>query len=271
MNKKITFFNKTKEVSTNLSNNYINKRIPLIDEIRGLSVLFMIIFHTIYQSVFVFSLSESILDHPFIDLIQFIPQLLFISIASVSCVFSKNNFKRGLLCLLYGTIITLVTYLFVPSDLIILGILHFLGLAILLQLFLIKFLKKIKPLLGGSTCLILFIVLYQYIVIDNQAILHFITNSSFLMNIYDNGWLTLLGFPSPTFHSSDFFSLLPWFFLFLTGYFIGELIKPYSQKEFFTKSRSRFLVFLGQYSLIIYMLHIPILLLILYGIKWISI
>ena len=60
MNKKITFFNKTKEVSTNLSNNYINKRIPLIDEIRGLSVLFMIIFHTIYQSVFVFSLSNKI-------------------------------------------------------------------------------------------------------------------------------------------------------------------------------------------------------------------
>ena len=84
-----------------------------------------------------------------------------------------------------------------------------------------------------------------------------------------NSLTTFLGFKAPGFSSSDYFPLIPWFFLFLCGYFAGVLWKQRvaqpSMNSAIEKSLPvRCLGFLGRHSLLIYMLHQPI----IYGVVW---
>lgn len=59
-------------------------------------------------------------------------------------------------------------------------------------------------------------------------------------------------------HSTDYFSLIPWFFLFLTGYFLFRLTGRYlkAAPDF---GRCKPLCALGRRSLLVYMLHQPVL------------
>ena len=80
-----------------------------------------------------------------------------------------------------------------------------------------------------------------------------------------NNWIgTYLGFPERGFYSSDYFSLIPWFFLFLTGYFVNRLLYQKNLLLYLEAGKSKILEILGRYSLQIYVLHQPL----LYGGFW---
>lgn len=246
----------------------MNKRIHLIDELRGLSIVFMIIFHIIYQLVLWLSMPEELLYHPIVRLIQFGAQFLFISIAGISCSFSRSNLKRGMICILYGTIITIVTFLFIPEERIILGILHFMGISIVIYTLINKQIIKINAIVGLMVAMLLFIISHVYVYTYNAEVVTAITKVNSIHYLWSKGFLTLLGMPSPNFYSSDYFPLVPWFFLFLAGSFVGKMLSHQRDNPFITKSRIRVLSFLGRHSLIIYLLHIPIIVLTLFSIKY---
>ena len=72
-----------------------------------------------------------------------------------------------------------------------------------------------------------------------------------------------LGFAEPGFYSADYFSLIPWFFLFLAGYFgyylaleKGTLEKAAAFKPL--PKMFGWIDVMGKHSLIIYMLHQPV-------------
>jgi uncharacterized membrane protein len=78
-----------------------------------------------------------------------------------------------------------------------------------------------------------------------------------------------LGFTEPRFYSADYFSLIPWFFLFLAGYFgyhwamqKGALEKAAALKPL--PKLFGWVDFMGKHSLIIYMLHQPV----IYGVLY---
>ena len=78
--------------------------------------------------------------------------------------------------------------------------------------------------------------------------------------LYRNLFTAYLGFPGPGFYSTDYFSLLPWAFLYLCGYEFhmicratGAIDAPVLRKGFEP------LAFLGRNSLLIYLLHQPVL------------
>ena len=77
----------------------------------------------------------------------------------------------------------------------------------------------------------------------------------------DRAFLTYLGFMQDGFYSSDYFSLIPWLFLFLVGYYLYGLIKnTFAHKNYHIEVP--FLSWFGRHSLIVYMLHQPVLYLI---------
>ena len=78
-----------------------------------------------------------------------------------------------------------------------------------------------------------------------------------------------LGFTEPRFYSADYFSLIPWFFLFWAGYFGYHLViqKGAMEKAAALKPLPKlfgWVDFIGKHSLIIYMLHQPV----IYGVLY---
>ena len=62
---------------------------------------------------------------------------------------------------------------------------------------------------------------------------------------------------SNNFKSADYFSIIPWLFVFLFGAFIGKLAKEEKFPKGMYKQRSKFLCFVGKNSLWVYILHQP--------------
>ena len=73
---------------------------------------------------------------------------------------------------------------------------------------------------------------------------------------YANLFTAGLGFPGPGFVSSDYFSLLPWLLLFWTGYFLYRL-RP--AEPLLPDIRLPGFSAMGRHSLLIYLLHQPVL------------
>jgi uncharacterized membrane protein len=77
-------------------------------------------------------------------------------------------------------------------------------------------------------------------------------------------WLWPLGFMYSGFYSADYFPLMPWFFLFLLGTWLGGIIREQKEDSWLYIPVHPALTWPGRHSLIIYLLHQPV----LYGICW---
>lgn len=243
-----------------------SKRYSLFDTIRGITIISMIAYHACWDLVY-FGLGikpkflQSIGPYIWQQSICY----TFILLSGFCLCFGKHHLKRGLMSLGGGIIISLVTSIAVPEARDIFGVLWLIGSSILIVALIDKVLPKSKwcDALGLLLSIILFISFRNI----NKGYLGF--ESMNLLKLPEklyNGWvMTFLGFQDPTFYSSDYFSLIPWIFLFTTGYFLNKMLQythffdsPVLRKEIAPLS------FMGRHSLIIYMLHQVI----LYGITY---
>ncbi len=239
------------------------KRFIWLDELRGVALISMFIYHIIFQSTVIGYVGTDILYQPVSIFFQLVAQILFISIAGISTYMSHNNLKRGMKILACAIVVTVVTYLIMPENRILFGILHFLGVIIILYWLILHKLIYFPavPMIGING--ILFFILHLTRIGDKISI--FLQSS--LQSFIDKKWFRFLGLPDADFVSSDYFPIFPWIFLFLFGVFLGKYIKG-SEKKFLTDREPIFwLSFIGRHTLFIYMIHIPIIWGILFGIK----
>jgi uncharacterized membrane protein len=155
--------------------------------------------------------------------------------------------KRGLLIFSWGLLITLVTYFLFPGQAIYFGILHLIGLSIPLAYPFLR-LKLWNLFLG------LAIVAVGFYLIRNVAVGY--------------PWLLWLGLQSAEVISSDYRPLLPWFGVILLGVFAGNLLYANGARQFAIRDLShlpliRALSFMGRHSLVIYLVHQPVLVVVL--------
>lgn len=245
-----------------------NERFVLLDYLRGIAIILMCIYHYIYHLTYTFSLDSDILKAPLVVMIQLTAQILFITLAGFCTLLSHNNIKRGLTCLGYGVVITLISLIFFPSQKIIFGILHFLGISILLHTLLTKhhLSHKSEPTyqhiyIKLIISILLFIV--SYYLIYTNTLRYLLLQIDFIQPLYDLGLFNLLGIPNAYFYSADYFPLFPWYFLFLVGTYLGQAFKS---KPFVCKLNIRFplLEKLGHHSMFIYIVHTPLIVFSLY-------
>jgi len=67
-----------------------------------------------------------------------------------------------------------------------------------------------------------------------------------------------LGFPPLSFTSGDYYPLFPWFFLYMSGYFLFKGIYQKEKIKNILSYKIPGLSYLGKYSLLIYLLHQPV-------------
>ena len=231
------------------------RRVALMDELRGLSILLMVVYHGAYDLVAIFNLNIPIFYSPILFFLQALFAGLFVFISGISCRYSHNNLRRGVLAFLFGLALTLITWLFLPSQIIVFGILHCLGICMMVFGLCHKLLDRLSPLLGILLCLGLFFLTYQV----QNGVLGIpplaVRLPSFL---YSAKLLVFLGFPGPNFFSSDYFPLLPWLFLFLAGGYFGVYVRQERLPDFVYTPHIPFLGRIGRYTLWIYLLHQPV-------------
>ncbi len=234
----------------------MKKRFIVLDELRGFFIMLMVLYHLFFDLVYIFRVNIPVYTDIIMPLQPIIP-LGFAIIAGIGCYISNRNIRRGLLVFGCGVVVSLATILFMPSQLVVFGVLSMLGIGTILCGLLKKLFIRINPLVGAGVSALLFAALYY--LIYEMPTPTFISSST----VYNSGALLVLGFPAPGFFSSDYFPIIPWVFAMFFGLFIGRLLLN-SPPNFIYKSYIKPLEFIGRYSLVIYMLHQPI----IYGVLY---
>ena len=230
-------------------------RVGLLDELRGFAIICMVVYHAMYDLKYLFGVNVPIFFESWFDIIQSILAGLFIFISGTVCRYSHNNLKRGVQCFFLGMILTFVTPFFTDGT-IYFGILHFLGISMMIFGLAEKILDRLPALVGIIICGILFAVTYSV----QQGFIGI--NGLFEWKLpdilYKIGVLFPFGFYNSTFVSLDYFPLLPWLFLFLAGSYFGIWAKNGSLPKFFYPVHIKWLAAVGRYTIWIYMLHQPV-------------
>jgi uncharacterized membrane protein len=213
------------------------KRIWEVDFLRGVALILMIYFHTVFDMKEIFGYDVSYAES-WNFYIGKASGILFIFVAGISSSLTGSNPKRAVKILIAAMLITLATYLYNSSLVITFGILHFLGVSILLAP-VFRRIPAIGLLLLGTAV----ILLNQ--VISGLAVAH--------------NYLFMFGLSTTAFVSSDFYPLIPWFGVFLYGLAAGKTFYYNKRSVFgdFGLSQSNIINRAGSHTLFIYLLHQP--------------
>jgi len=230
----------------------VKKRIWELDALRGLNLLWMIVIHFLFDITWLFPLLRWTEPAWYTFLVR-LSGVLFVLISGICVTLGKHSLRRGLTVLGGGMIITAVTVALAltglcdSSIIIYFGILHCLGFCMLLWPLFRKCPGWFLILLGN-----VFRSLGKYL--DTLTV--------------DTFWLVPLGLLPRGFESSDYFPLIWHFGIFLVGAGLGRYL--YRQKtSLFPNVKQvlplRFLCLCGRHSLLIYLLHQPVLALLAAG------
>lgn len=235
---------------------YLSTRRPGLDTLRGMTLVSMMVYHACWDLVYLFRQDWAWYRSFGAHLWQQSICWTFILLSGYCFHLGHHRLRRGLLSLGGGALVSAVSQ--VAGSPIHWGVLTLLGAAALLTIPLDPLLRRLPARAGlaGSFCL--FFLLREV----NQGYLGF--EGAALLTLpadwYQNSLTALLGFPGPDFFSADYFSLLPWLFLFWTGYFLYRLRPEGEGRE----PRLPLVTTLGRHSLAAYLLHQPL----IYGVLW---
>lgn len=135
-------------------------RYALLDELRGLDLVSMMLYHACWDMMFLFGI--------WMDWYAGMPGRLwqqticwvFILLSGFCAPFGRHMLRRGVTVFAAGALVTAVTLVFMPEGRIIFGVLTFLGTAMLLTGVLEPLLKKVMPAVGLAVSAVLFAVCY---------------------------------------------------------------------------------------------------------------
>ncbi len=185
----------------------------------------------------------------------------FILIAGFCFHLTKRPIKNGITVFICGAIVTIVTLVAMPNAPVLFGVLTMTGSSIIIM-------SIIKMLFPNKTRIpYLLLIISALLFAMTKQINRGYINLFFAKISLPPSWfagsgadsvggslLTYLGIMQKGFVSSDYFSLMPWFFLFLTGYFLFYILEKHFNRDIFG-IKLPFFTWFGRHSLVVYMLH----------------
>jgi uncharacterized membrane protein len=231
-----------------------------VDFLRGGAIVLMVLYHLVFDLNY-FAVYDIDVSSGFWLTVARAAASLFLLLVGLSLTLSHSRaqllgqedrfrlrlVKRSAWILGLALGITIVTYLFIGRGFIVFGVLHLIGLSLLLA-YPFLWLHKANIIFG-----LLFILFRLY-----------------LQNISVGfPWLLWLGLAPSGFYSVDYFPVFPWFGVILVGMGLGDRLYPGYRRGIPVPDLSsspfvRGLAFLGRNSLAIYLVHQPVMIAILY-------
>lgn len=219
-----------------------DNRVTELDFFRWIALLLMVYFHLIrsMSELYGYDIIYSTWVNFYIGKIS---AILFILISGIVFTFGKFNLKRFLLLAGIALAISAATYFYNSDYVIVFGIIHFFALSSLLAIVF----KKI------NTYAIL--IIWMAIIRAWPWIGSISANSDYLLFI----WVV-----SKWFQSADFYPLIPRFGVYLLGMWISKIFYTNKRNIFWKIFNVWPINFVGRNTLLIYLIHQPIIILVLY-------
>ena len=233
-----------------------------IDTVRGVAIILMVFYHLMWDLNYFGVVTLNMLSGPWQWFARSIATM-FIVVLGISLVVSTAHsdrsrlfpkfFLRGTKIFGLGLIITMATYFFLGQGFVIFGILHLLGFSIVAAYPFMPYSWRYLTLITGL------ILIGLGIYLDSQ--------------VSSTPWLIWLGLKQSGRFMVDYYPVLPWFGLALVGVYVGHTLYANGVSRLILPDKSQTLLirelsFLGRHSLLIYIVHQPLLigLLILLGV-----
>lgn len=227
-------------------------RYPLIDVLRGIAIACMIAYHFSFDLNQFGVIQQSFNESTFWLYARAAIVTSFLTLVGISLVLAQNQdskhyWQRIFKLAACAILVSLGSYLMFPESYIFFGILHFILVASLITKWAVNY--HWLNLVSGIT-IILFGLFFQHTWFNQPA--------------YQ--WLGLMTFKPIT---EDYVPIFPWLGVVLLGVFLGQRMMASPQLKNLAASKPTgvkvLLAWMGQRSLLIYMLHQPILM----GLLWI--
>jgi uncharacterized membrane protein len=229
------------------------QRIWEIDFLRGLAIVLMVGYHLLFdlgefRGVKRFLGFSTNLSSVAWSVAQYFFAGLFVVVSGISCTLSRSNLRRSLKLLVVSLAVTVATYVFDPSSAVYFGILQCLAVSILIYG---AAFEKAGPVACAAA---------GVLVIGLGAALPMLKKG--LAIRFD--WLLPLGITSPSFSSYDYFPLVPWLGIFLIGAALGKTVYAGRRSLLPWHLPPTFVNAAGRHSLLIYIVHQPVIMGVLY-------
>ena len=231
-------------------------RIWQVDFLRGVAVVGMVIYHFLFDLEFIFQLPIGVYRMPLLLLARTVATV-FLLIVGFSAAIKFERLKQGTIRKVVASfgkkavfifvpalLITGVTFATFPEQTVLLGILHFIALSLVL--------------------IIPFLYIKSNRIVVAMGILFLYLGSIFSNLRTDHNCLLVFGITPYSFSSFDYFPIFPWFGIILLGLVLGRnnrLIFQDKSSVMVTPPSwfAGLMIMLGKHSLLIYLLHQPVL------------
>ena len=234
----------------------VSTRYQLIDILRGVAIALMVFYHFSYDLTYFQLVKFDFYRDPFWLNLRTLIVSLFLGLVGVSLVLAterginrRRYFKRLGLLVLFSLAISINSYFMFPGRTIVFGILHFIAFASVVGLLFVRW-PGVSLVVGLG--IITLDRIYQHA-------------------FFDQAWVHWLGLMTHKPATEDYVPVIPWFGVVLIGIFIGHQLLRVPTLGFvrtwqLNNPLPRGLALAGRHSLLIYVLHQPILL----GLLWVA-
>lgn len=231
-------------------------RVAFYDTLRGFTIVSMCAFHVCYDLAYLYGLDMSWFTNVIVqDLWRDSISFTFLILAGWMTSFSRDNFRRAGIYALTALIVWVATTIAAVDTPVSFGILYCMAACTFIWACLWRFAGNMLENISTGALGFIRVIL----------IASFVATCGVYEIRYPFEGLAWLGFPSASFASGDYYPLIPYLFLYLLGAF-GAL--RYRQTEsvdstWMLRDWCRPLTVIGRHSLIVYLVHQPIALLVL--------
>ncbi len=222
------------------------QRLALVDGLRGFALCLMLVYHFAFDLVWFHVIRADFNDDPFWLTFRGIIVTLFLALVGVSLVLARRAHQaprafwgRVALIAACAVLVSGASYLTFPQTFITFGILHCIALSSVLA----------RPLVDTPR-----LALFAGIAL--------IAGGNFVhLPLFDKPWLNWVGMMTHKPLTEDYVPLLPWLGVVLVGVAVGHWLLARERNAITAANRATpaWLTWLGRHSLLVYLVHQPLL------------